>query len=581
MSTKSRAGLRVPPPGSPFLCYYATPEGPEGLEYGTDANASAAALSVRPVGEFDHGSAVEVSCLSEKYPGYGVLPGKGLAGPGCQEPRGMRCGNCGSKFWSYHSCMERQCPVCYERWAAKEGRRAARRVWAGSLALRSIGYESGSNRRGRVPHVVVALVDDGFSPDEYMAEAYLLAKRHGVLGGCAVFHPFRQDEFDAWVPDGNVHVHIVGYAPGDILPGGIDVDLKAAIFRYDALLLPKLKAKCQQWHWPAEKGRRARRRSWTTLVGSSCLELLYDSVDETRPVFKHIQDREYSDYRGIRSERAAKRLIQYLLTHTSVVETKHALRWFGALAYNKLPERRMGEFSKHPVRVCGEWVGPLYDESQSVECPVCGSADTDSCMTRVPQYTLSRRTGEEYCYDVADVRVYDDPSHRPDEKGEDELVWLALQRLFAEKIEDYPARARPLDYVYEQLPVDRVLLDRVIKANVRTKRLEFADADPADPRARSWHSWHGYAIIPLRPWAGPDAARTVLKMPVVLTLDAVLFEMRYLLSEGRTGIDWRLDRIVQAGLQDAVPSELLSDAGFVFGTCADRWETRGLRPWGD
>jgi len=115
-----------------------------------------------------------------------------------------------------NSCMRPQCPVCYEKWAGREALRIDER-------FRRVP-KLPDNRRSRaedytawgVPiHVIVSVpevdadlmdvrelvakdgkfvIDSGFA--KLKAKAVKIAKKVGFKGGCAIFHPFSNDEID-------------------------------------------------------------------------------------------------------------------------------------------------------------------------------------------------------------------------------------------------------------------------------------------------------------------------------------------------------------------------------------------------
>lgn len=130
-------------------------------------------------------------------------------------------------------------------------------------------------RRGfRLLHCVVSFPQGDMRT--LRKRAIKIAKRHGICGGLSIFHPFRQDDDRQFVPDGYVHFHLIGLAPGHIDPGALGSDY----------------------------------------------------------VFKVIRDAKRGDYRGFKKPKEITACIFYLLTHCGVVGGAHALTWFGALSYN-------------------------------------------------------------------------------------------------------------------------------------------------------------------------------------------------------------------------------------------------------
>lgn len=163
--------------------------------------------------------------------------------------------------------MSRLCPECFELWARKEAFKASLRLWAGFRA-----------RGGRLLHCVVSIPFDGHDEGHYRAMARRVSALHGIVGGISICHPFR-DDGDGYVPDGFIHYHIVGIAPGNVLPGGTD----GAV------------------------------------------------------VFKVIRDPVRNDYRGLFRLKEARRLLQYLLSHCGIIEGRHPLTWWGCVSYSTFP----------------------------------------------------------------------------------------------------------------------------------------------------------------------------------------------------------------------------------------------------
>lgn len=209
-----------------------------------------------------------------------VLPGHGVPGPDCGELVPYHCNSCGGSFYVESSCMMRECPNCMEKWAAKEARFAAWRMWTGSKR-RACGVWAW--RECRVLHVVVSIPDTGQGIEASRKQALQVAKKHNLDGGLMVYHPFRQDEDWTFVLDGFVHYHIIALVHGDVPPGGTDGQV----------------------------------------------------------LFKVIKDAEYGNYRGFRDPTGIRRAVHYLLSHCGILKGRHALTWWGSLSYNKLPNEQL------------------------------------------------------------------------------------------------------------------------------------------------------------------------------------------------------------------------------------------------
>jgi len=226
--------------------------------------------------------------LTEKRPGpkpldwlkIAQLPGHGEPGTFCGQSMVFQCKECGQPFWTENQCQERQCPSCYEAWTKEQGRAAADRVWFGSRIV----AENQNYRRYRVVHCAISWAERSEDHDIVVVRdrARSIAKEHGIRGGLLILHPWRQDEDLQFVPDGYIHVHIIGVADGEIKPG--------------------------------------------------------DGKDY---IFKHIPNPKTGDYRGFRRVRDVAAGVRYLLTHAAIVKSRHALTWFGVLSYNAMPNQRI------------------------------------------------------------------------------------------------------------------------------------------------------------------------------------------------------------------------------------------------
>jgi hypothetical protein len=96
------------------------------------------------------------------------------------------------------TCLRAECPVCYEKWAGKEAEKIAWRLsaWSG---------------HGKIIHVVASpKLKRGVAFNRLRAECYRILRKHGVLGGSVIFHPFRQlKNSKRWYL--SPHFHVLGY----------------------------------------------------------------------------------------------------------------------------------------------------------------------------------------------------------------------------------------------------------------------------------------------------------------------------------------------------------------------------------
>lgn len=209
-----------------------------------------------------------------------VLPGHGEPGADCGQEIPMHCNHCGHRWIGERSCMLRTCPNCWRKWAHKEAFSSGLRLWAGVSMI-------APKRTGRrILHCVVSFLPSGNMAED-RKRAIKIMKFHGVSGGLAIFHPFRQDDDGVFIPQSHVHYHIIGLARGAVFPGA--------------------------------------------------------SGDY---FFKVIKDAKHGDYRGFTEITGIKACVFYLLTHCGIVEGRHALTWFGELSYNMLSNQAL--YDAHP-----------------------------------------------------------------------------------------------------------------------------------------------------------------------------------------------------------------------------------------
>ena len=99
------------------------------------------------------------------------------------------------------SCSRAECPVCFERWAAKEAHAVDSRVSRFKIS-----------RTKHPIHVIVSPNDGDIQTLEYSklrSRAYLLLEKVGCIGGSMIVHPFRFDRERGWFF--SPHFHVIGY----------------------------------------------------------------------------------------------------------------------------------------------------------------------------------------------------------------------------------------------------------------------------------------------------------------------------------------------------------------------------------
>lgn len=198
-----------------------------------------------------------------------ILPGQGDRPLGCGEPVILGCNECGQVHEIISRCNKRECPECWRTWAHKLATRSGLRMWSGSQ------FKMKGRHGYRILHIVVSFPHGDVKLLRQRVRT--IAKDRGINGGLIIFHPFRKDDDQQFVPDGYVHFHIIGLAPGHVTTGAYGEDY----------------------------------------------------------VFKVIRDGRRGDFRGYQKPNEVNATIYYLLTHCGIIGGMHSLTWFGCLSYNQ------------------------------------------------------------------------------------------------------------------------------------------------------------------------------------------------------------------------------------------------------
>jgi len=451
---------------------------------------------------------------------------------GCGRRIPKHCKTHEGEFWGRSHCNERDCPNCYERWAAKEAQRASLKIawrakyWQDKRATVLERKNAKSpldpmwlSKRLLVGHFVVSMPSElslwvhDWSPEKARTMVYDICRRHRVCGGAVIFHPWRRDDdLMEYVPDGYWHFHIIGIHFIATTPGGTDV-----------------------------------------------------GPDGRTIVFKHIKDDEYQNYGGIRSQLGMSRLIQYQLTHAGLRDGEQALTYFGLLHFSKVPREKI-EVDYPECLTDDSKTNPL----NSLECPACGSEDIEPCSYD----TFIGREG------LVAIQAHPEPAYEP----MPELVDETRRKLES----DFQLR-----YDNEPEPRARHSLTKERQhERMRLAQRELELFNMANPLVQIW-VWLRAALsegpIPRDYLRADDSAlldkcielnlgtgrlgitkgeRLYLKHD--FGLDDALREVRDLVVRGEVcdGRDWRLERLLKANPSEDNP--ILSDAGFVFGDARDR-----------
>lgn len=139
----------------------------------------------------------------ERIAGWG-LPGHGDAHSDCGTFFTLVCLEDHSNGLDFakrvpNLCYRPSCPVCFKAWIAR--------------ATARVVYRFGQYSTRRSPIHVTASVPRslwGLSPSRLRLIAYRVVKKTGLYGGCCIFHPFRQDEYNlSWYY--SPHFHYIGF----------------------------------------------------------------------------------------------------------------------------------------------------------------------------------------------------------------------------------------------------------------------------------------------------------------------------------------------------------------------------------
>ncbi|GAH44882.1 unnamed protein product, partial [marine sediment metagenome] len=100
------------------------------------------------------------------------------------------------------TCFRAQCPICYQKWAARE----AGQIEDKFKRISRNNAEAEVQGLGRPIHVVISVpeVDAHLINDDYprlKAIIYAIAGRVGIDGGASIFHPFANEKMGAETPE--------------------------------------------------------------------------------------------------------------------------------------------------------------------------------------------------------------------------------------------------------------------------------------------------------------------------------------------------------------------------------------------
>ena len=214
------------------------------------------------------------------------------------------------------SCARKECPICYESWAGLEAGRTEYRVKA---------Y---SRRKWHRPIHLVVSPDPSLWFMDYEAmrsETYKVLKRVGIVGGCEIFHPFREK----------------CCVCGSLKDFEEKVCVKCGFDRFEWYFSPHFHVIGFGWHSGFVK-------NWVV--------------------------------RNFGVRESVHATIMYQLSHAGVHKNYHTVTWFGDLAYNKLKIEPLVE-AKPVCPLCGLDLVPLIHVGESKVPPPIEEGDyfLDSC----------------------------------------------------------------------------------------------------------------------------------------------------------------------------------------------------------
>lgn len=471
------------------------------------------------------------------------LPGQGVPAEGCGKPIPLHCNDHDGPVWGSQHCDERSCPRCYERWCSQRGHEASLRIsWGAKFwqdkRFRTLWEKNALspldpawlNRKVLVGHFMVSMPDNlglwirGWCFEKARALAYEIARRHGVAGGAAVFHPWRRDDQDLeYIPDGYWHFHIVGIHFMPTRPGGTDF-----------------------------------------------------APDGQQIIFKHIKDDEYENYGGLRSGEAIARLISYQLSHAGLRKGSQAITYFGLLSSQSLPKSAIHE--TYPEALDD---GSKTNPRRPTVCPACGGTHLESCTESawIPAVMVDKARSS----GVLEVvnQVHPEPDYEPTPE-EYEHARTELEERFQILYDEEPDPTKRHQLTKERQSARMELARResellnmknplvaawvYLKSALEdgSKQREYLFYDTKDREARG--ALERCIELSLKTGRLRMTPGGRLYLAREYGLDDALRELREIVQSGeaRDGQDSRLERLFNPYLDEDNP--IMSDTGFVFGS---------------
>jgi len=164
---------------------------------------------------------IPVSCLTAKYRKsikindlpqweFWKLPGHGVQKATCgQVAKVLACPGPvhHDKKLIFHTCDDPECPVCYERWSSREGKRASERI---KQAQKLYHYKP-------IRHWIVSPPQDKYDLTTEVGYRQLrkdlleILKLAGFTGGMIIFHPYRLPDDDGGDMRWGPHFHVLAF----------------------------------------------------------------------------------------------------------------------------------------------------------------------------------------------------------------------------------------------------------------------------------------------------------------------------------------------------------------------------------
>jgi len=465
-----------------------------------------------------------------------ALPGSGVPTDRCGERIPKHCKTHEGEFWGRSHCNERQCPNCYERWAAKEADTASLRIawrvkyWQDRRFAILERKNAASplaplwmSKKALVGHFVVSMPDNlslwihAWSPEKALAMVYATCRRHRVCGGIVIFHPWRRDEDFEYAPDGYWHFHVIGLHFIPTSPGGSDF-----------------------------------------------------APDGSPIVFKHIRDDEYQNFGGLRSGTAIARLIQYQLTHAGLRKGRQALTYFGLLHHSKVPKEKVQTIYPECLKEDSK-TNPKVDPI----CPVDGSREVENCLQTLVDYGSTHKDPKDVHFvGIHDEYIHPDPAYQPSP----EYVAAAeveLEEKFQNLYDNEPDPAARHKLTKERQRERAKLAQRELELfNIKNPLvamwvwlrgvLENGFVLRADLNSETPELLDRVVELNLKTGRLASTLGGRLYLKHEYELDDALRDLRELVlhDEPNDGRDWRLERLLEKNPDKVNP--IMTDRGFVF-----------------